>query len=398
MTDHYKVLEVKPDATQEEVRNAYRRLARKLHPDVNPDPAALEQFYEVKEAYDVLGNPERRAKYDEIHRLHAGLEAQRERAKRRAEHEAKQREEFFKGAQSSERRTEAERERERLREERARARAREQTAAKVDPSEVLQMTTALNRGKLAEAERLAKLILAKDRRHALSHAVVGDVYRSRGDLKKAAQNYALAAQFDPRNPQYEKKHFQMLDALSSEERTETVKKERVKQNQGALYVGGAVVLVLGMYLALSREPALLPNSAWFSEITLGQLGAWAVTGVAVGAALALGGYLARFDASQGAAVMKVPPSVALAIIALLNFWLAAGLYIAVGSTQDAFNRSLSALLGSVAGTTGLLAFFVWFQGPAAAVQALVWGGNVLYLSALFGWFVSDSVRAVSPGK
>lgn len=64
--DYYKVLGVKQDASQEEIRKAYRRLAKKYHPDINKDdPSAKERFQEINEANEVLGNPERRKKYDE---------------------------------------------------------------------------------------------------------------------------------------------------------------------------------------------------------------------------------------------------------------------------------------------------------------------------------------------
>jgi len=62
--DYYEVLGVDKDATQKQVKDAYRRLARKLHPDVNPDPSAAEKFKEVGEAYSVLSDNEKRAQYD----------------------------------------------------------------------------------------------------------------------------------------------------------------------------------------------------------------------------------------------------------------------------------------------------------------------------------------------
>ncbi|MER3466538.1 MAG: hypothetical protein C4340_05295, partial [Armatimonadota bacterium] len=61
--DYYKTLGLKRDAEVSEVRAAYRRLARSLHPDVNKSPDAGERMSEVNEAYAVLGDPERRAAY-----------------------------------------------------------------------------------------------------------------------------------------------------------------------------------------------------------------------------------------------------------------------------------------------------------------------------------------------
>ena len=64
MADHYETLGVRRDATQDEIKKAYRKLARELHPDVNPSEEAAERFKEVTAAYDTLGDPQRRAQYD----------------------------------------------------------------------------------------------------------------------------------------------------------------------------------------------------------------------------------------------------------------------------------------------------------------------------------------------
>lgn len=63
--DPYEILGVARDATQEEIKRAYRRLAKEYHPDRNPgDKSAEQRFKEVQAAYEVLGDPQRRAQYD----------------------------------------------------------------------------------------------------------------------------------------------------------------------------------------------------------------------------------------------------------------------------------------------------------------------------------------------
>lgn len=63
--DYYKIMGVSPDASEKDIKTAYRKLARKYHPDISKEANAEEQFKEMGEAYEVLRDPAKRAEYDQ---------------------------------------------------------------------------------------------------------------------------------------------------------------------------------------------------------------------------------------------------------------------------------------------------------------------------------------------
>ena len=75
LRDYYEILDVDKDASESDIKSAYRNLAKKYHPDLNPDNSEAEQkFKEATAAYEILSDPDKRSRYDRFG--HAGVDPQ----------------------------------------------------------------------------------------------------------------------------------------------------------------------------------------------------------------------------------------------------------------------------------------------------------------------------------
>ncbi len=380
---HYQTLGVERTASSSEIRSAYRKLVLELHPDRNPSKQAAEQFLKVTEAYETLGDADRRRNYDAILEMDARREKEREvQEQRRRTAEAQQRAAQQRAA--------------------ANAGTTGPTTGRGNPprdsapgpstvaAEVTKLSLIFSRGQWVEAETLAREIIARDPKQALPYAVLGDLARQKGKLNEAVKMYSYAAQMDPRNSLYMRRYEELIRAGRSD--SYGPMNGLPQANQGVALIVAALFIVLSMiYVFVAPERPIFPAFSLLSTWTLGLIVMLFLTGVVAGSCLSAGNLLDRFISSTTNSVGKIGPMVALGTVAVVNFWFAAALYAILGLIRGTFNLSATRLLYGV-GVTTLCLTIAAALAPRGfdAAQVFLWGGNLVYIGAICGWLVADS--------
>ncbi|MEX2243159.1 MAG: J domain-containing protein [Fimbriimonadaceae bacterium] len=356
MRDHYEVLGITIHASVEEVRSAFRKVAREHHPDVSSAQSSVEVFLLAKEAYECLSDPDRRRTYDQT------LAHQRKIDQNR-----------------------------RMGDERTRRRVQMASEDRVTSADVLRMTMLLNSHRFREAEAVARQVLRIDGRNPQAYATLAEAAKVRGDLDSAARYFAFAAQYAPDNRVYRERSVQAQEAL--DRRHASSHPDQMQRNAPiAVGAGVFVVLASSLYVVLAAEPPAFPSVKPIAAWPLSLVFMLLIAGLSVGVSLSIGGFLDVYDANRGSAVMRVPPATALGAVAAVNFWVALAFYVLVGATQNAFNASMSRLMGGVVAALFVLTLAAWNLNSEAAFQTFLWGGNLLYIAAAVGWFVADSLK------
>lgn len=355
---HYEVLGVGSKATADQIRSAYRRLVLQHHPDKTSDPRSKQIFLDAANAYEIIGNAEKRRQYDTM------LDMQ---AQRRAQVAAK-------AAQPPP----------------------STSSSKPAPSvasELTKLSLLFSRGQMGDAEKLARRIIQRDSRQAIPYAILGDVARSRGHVDEATRHYALAIQMDPANLAYQRRYDELINA--SRPRTTTggaVYSEAQAPAKIPLVLAGTLFCGQAAYLLLANEPPIAPDIAPIATWTLGLCVMLFLSGVLIGTALSSSGLLDRFYMATSSTNGRTGPAVALATVSIVNFWAAAVLYGLVVLFMRGGHYSVSRLMGSVAVATVVLALAAAIPGQIDLGQVLLWGGNVAYIGGLCGWMVADAFR------
>ena len=362
--DHYRILGIGRNATSGDIKSAYRKLVLAHHPDKSPSKQSAEIFLRATEAYEVLGDGDRRKHYD------GSLDFEKR-------HASQPRPQTQTRPQPSPQQT--------------------RTATKVSTvaADVTKLTLIFTRGQYSESESLARQIIQKDGKQPIPYAVLGDIARAKGKLDEAAKMYAYAAQMDPRNPIYQQRHEELISTYR-DKRNPSAATKATQKSVMTIIVGTLLVVSAGLYVMLAKEPIITPGLSLINTWTLGLVIMLFLSGVSTGAVLCAGDYIDRFNASTIVATGRISsPILMLAMVAVVNFWAAAVLYALVTITQRGFTVSHLRFMIGIGVTTLIMAGAAALSiANFAPLQVLLWGGNLAYLGGICGWMVADSFKRI----
>lgn len=376
MRTHYDNLRIPKESTPAQIKSAYRKIVLEHHPDMSDTAASKAIFLAATESYGILSDPMKRRSYDATLEI---MSPPKSAAQPKATPPKTAAPKTGRPKPAEPKPAEPEKPKDPPR--------------PTIPQQLAELQRMVSRGKLADAEDLARKILQESPKEAIPYAVLADLARSRGNINEAARLFAFAAQFAPTNPEYQRRYEELLERSNTRSTHGNITLEAPDLRLGAPLVGAGIVMAAGSYIVFSNEAALFPGLKLISTWTLGLLVMLFLSGVVVGTSLSLGNLLERFPLAATSSIGRFGPVIALGFVAVVNFWAAAGLYLVLGFSQRAFNLSTSRFVAGVASATLLLSTAAAISHNLDGVQTLLWGGNSIYIGAICGWMVADAFRS-----
>jgi tetratricopeptide (TPR) repeat protein len=453
--DYYQMLGLTPTATAEEIKKRYRELARRYHPDVNPDPNASHQIKAINEAYHVLNDPDRRSVYD-AHRIldqasaaRSGDSASAAPSPRSASSSASPpRAQTARPADNS--RTAGTGPARPYPAERAgfngfgrtapdeapgqppprsastaQQSARKQ-AAREAPPKGPTVNSLLSEAQLAfvnrryrEAEILCGRALEMDRRNATVYELLGDIYARKGQNESATTAYSYAIQFNPRNYSIHGKLDRMMGRPESHEPGPTMTRPVAAPRPGWGGLSDArrdlsqmllsIVLALaflGILLAFHLNPgeAIAPTLPWLTLLSPNMLVSAALNGVIAGILLAFYGgmrpiseEMVRHDSASAAAPARRANPISLVMLlglfSFVLFYLSAAVFLGIGLMYGKLSSSLLRAYVVAGVLVGLFSLMASeVNARFGVVPVAVFVGNALFPAVLAGWTIGDHIR------
>lgn len=366
--NHYEILGLTRNATPAQIKRKYREMVRKFHPDVAKDKTTAHRlFLQINESYEVLSDPNRRKAYDETLDLDAQIAARR----------------YSQSAGST-----------------SGARATGQRAAPHAPRTAAALLKdaqfAFIQKRFSQAADLCKQALKMEPRNARACAMLGDIYRAQGKRDGAIAYYNYALQYNPGDKETEKKLLNLVDKhVKARKNIHVELSAQAKVNINAFW-WSVVFLLLLLIHAYPGKP--IPGLGWYipqvSRWSWNLVGFMAAASAIGGAILSLNGYLRHPDDelvydNTGGSWAIVPIGFILLIGSGFFFIGVAAFYVLVGALQGNLSRSVVSVFALVA---GVVLFSALMYDPAARYQVMFFGGNVAFLSSLFGWYTGAALK------
>lgn len=367
---YYEILGVPKGATQPEIRNRYRELVRKYHPDVHPDKElAHRMLIQILEAYRVLGDPDSRAGYDR--------QLEREAAAQRP-------------APPPPRPTAAP----------AGSGRKAPALSEVDH---LLSNARLDylAGNMRGAAGYCRQALKMQPANAQAHVVLGDIYRLQGRLDEAMSMYTLAIQFDPHNIEIRQRITRLVhdERQKAEVVTHPGRASRRELLRVSVWSFGAAAAI-GAVFVLSLFPGQpgWPQIAPISLLSENAVVVLMVLSLLTGLLLSLTNAVRRADEELVFSTVRGLPgggrqSFGIHVVLLTLIWYYLGLfvYIMVAANNESLSSSVvKAYVGALA-VVALVAIAV----PVAAGQLFLLGANLSFGLVLLGWVAGDMFRPLA---
>lgn len=367
---YYEILGLPRGASAAQIKRRYKQLVRQYHPDVARDKQVAHRlFIQITEAYQALSDPVRRRAYDQTLDLESKAAASTAAS-------------------------------------RSQPPPRAHAPTHPPPSPVSRLIReaqwAFIHRRLHDAAARCKEAIRVDPRNAQAYAILGDIHRAQGKISAAVRYYSYAMEYNPRDRTTEKK---LIDLVG---RSFSVAPARSTSRPATPRLAVVNVVWWGIAFLMLMLISIYPGEpiGWLSRY-IPQVGLWswnlviltALASLVIGALLAINGLVGHPDEelvfeTTGANWAVVPTGLILLLGSGIFFLGAAAFYMVVGLIQNSLSRSILITFACVAGVTFASALM---YRPEAARQVLLFGGNISFLSMLFGWYFGAMLRPLSEG-
>ena len=441
LPDYYVIMNLDPAATQLEIKQRYRELARRYHPDVNPSPDAAQKIKIVNEAHRVLGDTERRSQYDAERVLNPAERrpaAKQEESPRSASDRQRQPDKPFSRSAAAPKPPPTRPQRSgphvefngfgrvvpESSEQKRSAPSRHQPKKGSPTADAAAANRLVSEAQIAmltrnyaDADRLCREAIVKDRTAAGAHEVLGDIHALRGNTESAIKAYSYAIQFNPRSYSAQGKLDRIAGNSPSTRPAPIINRKTAGPavnhaagrasreimlafiSIGLFASGCAVVAVFGQNPGVPLGGAI----PWISSLSPNLMIALVIEGVIGGMLLAFYGRLWPISkelkrSADGYGGQKAPLLIILALFSFVWFYASLLVYLVLAFKRNRTSVSTVRVYSLVMVLVALFTAMAVANDRGGWLETAAFAGNILFPSALIGWYLGDRVRLRSNGS